>query len=331
MVRFRTRTATPRRGGFTLIEIMVVIVILAILIGLLLPALSSARGRVRQAQVRAEISMLENGIGAFKNRFGIEPPSLIRLYEDPSKNNGWNSTSPEQYAIESLAILRQMWPSYNAALTHDFDGDGKFNSVFTLTQGECLVFFLGGVPTSTTVNGQTQFSVTGFSKNPADPFAPGGTREGPFYEFKNDRFMDLSNSSVPANGFPEYKDPLPGQTNPYRYFSSYDGTGYREPMTNVISEYGGAGSVPWIAYRQGSTVDAQPFKPKSFQIISPGQDRQYGPGGPYVAGASDPLPAWSSSSFPNWNSAAGSRSFTTSDRDVERDNITNFSSGLLVP
>lgn len=328
MVGTRTQTANNRRHGFTLIEIMVVIVILAILIGLLMPALSGARTRVRQAQVRAEISQLENGIGNFKNRFGIEPPSLITLYEDPTQNNGWASNSPSTAAIESLALLRQLWPNFNQRLVRDLDGDGATNRFFTITQGECLVFFLGGMPTSETVNGVKRFSVTGFSKNPVDPFAAGGTREGPFFEFKNDRFTDLAGSVI---GFPEYKDPLPSQQNPYRYFSSYDGNGYREPMQNVVSEYGGAGSVPWLAYRQGSTVNSSPFKSKSFQIISPGQDGKYGPGGPYVAGAADPLPAWDSSSISTWSNAAGSRSFTNADRDAERDNITNFSNGLLVP
>ena len=133
MVGTRTQTANNRRHGFTLIEIMVVIVILAILIGLLMPALSGARTRVRQAQVRAEISQLENGIGNFKNRFGIEPPSLITLYEDPTRNNGWASNSPSTAAIESLALLRQLWPNFNQRLVRDLDGDGATNRFFTIT------------------------------------------------------------------------------------------------------------------------------------------------------------------------------------------------------
>ncbi len=327
-MRLPTRQPVHQRRGFTLIEIMVVIVILAILIGLLLPALSSARTRVRQSQVRAEISQLENAIGNFKNRFGIEPPSRIVLWEDP---NAWSTAATtsnplKQDAIETLAIMRSLWPSFDNTIAHDFDGDGTTTGgPFILLTGECMCFFLGGLPNGSVANGVKLFSPSGFSKNPANPFASGGTREGPFFEFKNDRFTDVN-----SNGFPEYKDPFPGQTAPYLYFSSYDGTGYREPMVNVTSEYGNTLGA-WLAYRQGSTVAATPFKSKSFQIISPGQDHQYGPGGPYVAGSTDPLPAWSSSSISNWNSAAGTQSFTTANRDVERDNITNFSNGLLVP
>ena len=335
MVGSRTHKTSNRRSGFTLIEVMIVIVILAILIGLLLPALANARTRVRQTQVRAEISQLENAIGAFKLRFGIEPPSRIVLYEDPTVSGGWapSSGSPSQDAIEGLAILRQLWPSFTHTIQRDWDGDGtSTGGPFTLTQGECLVFFLGGMPSNTVVGSIKQFSLSGFSKNPADPSLRGGTREGPFYEFKTDRMTDFG-----APGFPEYKDPFPGQTNPYLYFSSYDGSGYREQFTGVNAEYVGGGG-PSLAYRQGSTVTTPssstnptaPFKSKSFQIISPGQDHQYGPGGPYVAGATDPLPAWSSSSFgSSWAGAA--ITVTTANRDVERDNITNFSGGLLVP
>jgi hypothetical protein len=177
------------------------------------------------------------------------------------------------------------------------------------------------MPKWESVNGNRLYSVTGFSKNPSDPFASGGTREGPFFEFKNDRFTDLPGSAI---GFPEYKDPFPGQTNPYRYFSSYDGNGYKDAASgSTIVEY--AGSLvapdfpPVLAYRQGSTLGATPFKSKSYQIISPGQDHKYGPGGPYIAGSTNPLPEITSLSI------------SSSARDVERDNITNFSNGLLVP
>jgi len=323
MMLTRSSNRLHRRTAFTLIELMIVIVIIAILVGLLLPAVSSARLRVRQTQVRTEISQLENAVGAFKNRFGIEPPSQITLYE--TATTGW-STDPN-----SRSLIRQMWPQFNFDLAHDLDGDGTSNGPFTLTQGECLVFFLGGMPNPSVMNGATVFSVSGFSKNPANPFTRGGTREGPFFEFQSSRFSDLG-----MVGFPEYKDSFPGQSNPYLYFSSYDGSGYREYLTGVVP-YDFAPTVtnppvPILAYRQGAAMPAAtPFKSKSFQIISPGQDFKYGVGGPYAPGTPDPLPGWTANTTTVLGWAGSAVSVATTDRDVERDNITNFSNGVLVP
>lgn len=324
----RLRGQQPPRGGFTLIEVLLVIIVISILAALLLPALSSARTRVRQTEVRAEISQLENAIGAFKNRFGIDPPSQIALWEDPSTNNGWNSGSPSALANASRALIRQMWPQFDFTATNDLNGDGDTNDgPFFLGQGECLVFFLGGLPTTTTTGGTNSYSVSGFSKNPAYPFTRGGTREGPFYEFKANRFTDLAGSAI---GFPEYLDSIPGQTTPFLYFSSYDGSGYREQVTGVNPEFTGSPNLT-LAYRQGADVSAQPFKSKSVQIISPGPDRRFGYGGPYIPGAASPLPGWTANSttIPGWS--AGALTITDGDRDVERDNITNFSSGVLAP
>src|SRR5690606_31137722 len=148
----------------------------------------------------------------------------------------------------------------------------------------------------------------GFSKNPRDPFErSGGTRVGPMTEFDASRFIDLfGNSASPTtpDGMPELLDPLPSQSRPYVYASSYDGKGYDAAdlfgtgMTSVYLQKLGAsppvGNVPW--------------NKTSFQIISPGIDTEYGTGGLFEVNDSYILPA---------------------DRANERDNVTNFSGGTL--
>src|SRR5688572_15597144 len=58
-----SRRHTPhKRAAFTLIELMVAISIIALLIGLLLPAFNGARRNARIAEVTTEIKSLENAL-----------------------------------------------------------------------------------------------------------------------------------------------------------------------------------------------------------------------------------------------------------------------------
>ena len=311
MVGFRTRTTTNRRRGFTLIEIMVVIVIIAILISLLLPAVQSARTRARVVEVKTEISSLDSAITRFKVDFLIEPPSGLILYE---KASDWATNSTVPRVVRSRSVIRQLWPQFDFTINRDINLNGSSTETFTLAGAECMVFFLGGAPLLNGTNnngvrdpGET-LTPNGFSKNPLNPFAPGGNRQGPFYEFKAARLVE----STANPGFYMYKDPLPNQRSPYVYINSYAGTGYR------IEDLGVGGLSYW--YLQGTTGSSPAWNATKFQIISPGFDGLYGAGGPYNS-STDPLPAW--------NLPSQSLTVTAQQRDAEFDNITNFSSGRL--
>jgi len=317
MTRPPTRPTPPRAPrvsgrGFTLVELLIVMTVLAILIGLLLPAINGASTRVRHAAVQSEINRVATAIVSFKSKYGSEPPSSVNLYETGGANGAnWDA--------RSRALIRQLWPQFNFAMNRDINGDGDTGDNVTLESGESLVFFLGGLPDQS--GGPLKFRLLGFARNPQDPFARGANtnREASAYDFETSRLVDLDN-----DGFPEFLDSYPGQTNPILYFSSYDGNGYR------VAEYPGNTvmpqnlKIPFTPYLQGNNLSSPAYNPNTFQLISPGLDKEYGPGGPLDSGATTPLPGWSRTS-------PTSVTISVSDRSVERDNITNFGNGPLVP
>ncbi|MEN6428209.1 MAG: type II secretion system protein [Phycisphaerales bacterium] len=64
-----------KRSGLTVIEIMVVVGIMALLVGLLLPAVHSVQKMAKDTKQRAQLTAIELGLAAFKNDYGDYPPS----------------------------------------------------------------------------------------------------------------------------------------------------------------------------------------------------------------------------------------------------------------
>ncbi len=64
-----------RKSGFTTVELVTVLAIIAILTGLLLPALSGVRNAAREAKQKAQLATIEFALTTFRNDFGDYPPS----------------------------------------------------------------------------------------------------------------------------------------------------------------------------------------------------------------------------------------------------------------
>jgi prepilin-type N-terminal cleavage/methylation domain-containing protein len=325
------------RSAFTLVELMIVIVIITILASILIPTIGRVIVRTREAQVITEINGLTAAIAAFKSKYGVEPPSRITIYltGDPVGKTGWfTPTTTTAVPAQNMALVRSIWPqfdftmgggagaSYPAYWSTIAVNDGFGNQVVNFNCGECLLFFLGGVMNATGT------PPTGFAKSPKWPFAPASVvanREGPFFEFTN--LAQLTDIDSPPNGVNEWKDPLPGQTNPYLYFSSYDGQGYRiaelpqsatsylfiHDFYRVSATSANPPASPSATPTGSQTLPAQ--KPQTFQIISPGYDTNYGSGGVFNTNLTN---SGLTDSSGNPDSAA-------------YDNLTNFNAGRLNP
>ena len=64
-----------QRTGLTVIEILVVVGIIALLVGMLLPAVHTVQKMAKETKQRAQFTSIELGLAAFKNDYGDYPPS----------------------------------------------------------------------------------------------------------------------------------------------------------------------------------------------------------------------------------------------------------------
>lgn len=135
-----------------------------------------------------------------------------------------------------------------------FPQAGDPPAVGALQGHHCLVFFLGGV--------QQGGSCYGFSSNPRNPMAvpaAGEIRRGPFFDFKAARLL---------RNYGGYLDVY--NQKPYAYFST----------TGVVNSYGATDCMA-LGVQPYYSSPGNYLKPDSFQIISAGADKQFGPGGLY--------------------------------------------------
>jgi len=76
---FLTRTSVASSKGFTLTELLEVILIIGFLSGLLLVVVSGAFESGRKNQAKSELAALSVGLEAYRNKFGDYPRLTIRL------------------------------------------------------------------------------------------------------------------------------------------------------------------------------------------------------------------------------------------------------------
>src|SRR5580698_9074711 len=92
MKRSHPRSAQSSQAGFTLVELMLVLVILAILAGLVLPKFTGRAEQAKETAAKTQISTFATALGAYEVDTGSYPSTqagLRALVVQPSDVPNW--------------------------------------------------------------------------------------------------------------------------------------------------------------------------------------------------------------------------------------------------
>jgi general secretion pathway protein G len=85
----RTGVTTAERG-FTLVELLLVLVILALIAGLVLPGIIGKAEGAKAKAAASQVSRLSMAVESYYLDTGVTPESLQQLVEDSGGSSGWN-------------------------------------------------------------------------------------------------------------------------------------------------------------------------------------------------------------------------------------------------
>lgn len=123
--RVLTQRCTAGRGGFTLIELVVVIIIIGLLAAFAVPRLSSARGRAFSSTLESDLRNLAVAEEAYYYEHGSYTQDMSRLFVTASPgvtvsvsaagSMGWSATAVHPTADPGLCALFYGEPSSQPA------------------------------------------------------------------------------------------------------------------------------------------------------------------------------------------------------------------------
>ncbi len=278
-----------RRGGFTVVEILVAITVIAILAAMLIPVVGGAMRRANEFAIQSEMSQLDMAIEQFKTDNGFYPPSFQRF-------TGTN----RQKANAVLVYLNRIAPNHNEAERLNPNNQfprridrwwNRVGSKIQANSGADLVFWLSGIAKNkqyplTTGSGNGTKTLFGFDNEFND-----GAERNIYFDFTPDRLVFSGNNNGKVAQYVQAK----GKPSPYQYVDAasygynpaYNPFNYspNDPRLNPLNPdnrlpdfHGYHVLVPDSSYPDGHRRDF--FNPNSFQLVANGLDGL--PGGPVL-------------------------------------------------
>ena len=242
----------PNRPGFTLVELLIAMTVIAILAGLVTVAAARVLNTTREFAIKSEMTQLEQALEQFEIEYGFYPPSFRDI----------------DAAADLLPFLNRIAPNHGEGNGSDglgletwWDDTGQhlFGSANhspevpdpNLRPGSDLVFWLSGL-----------------SKNRQFPLSGGGERQV-FFEFASDR-LNFSNDPAIVD--------VASYAQPGRRPSPYL---YRDAGTYLPTAGNNDGAYTFPGTTADNLMDAETMpdvfnaifpNPNTFQLITAGLD-----------------------------------------------------------
>ena len=98
--RVRENLKKSRKGGFTLVELMVVVAVIAILAAIAMPQFLSAADKARNAKETADIQIIKNATQLYMIDKNVDtPPTVENLYKEGYLTEHVKTAKDKEYTI----------------------------------------------------------------------------------------------------------------------------------------------------------------------------------------------------------------------------------------